>query len=69
VYLSGIGKEPNYFSSVYRVHIREMRATHRVLVEKLVENNHLKDLVLNGKIILKRIFNKILNAVMNHRVS
>jgi hypothetical protein len=36
-----------------------MIPTHRVLVEKLVENNHLKDLGLNGKIILKRIFNKL----------
>jgi hypothetical protein len=35
-----------------------MRAAQRVLIEKPVENNHLKDLGLNGNIILKRIFNK-----------
>jgi hypothetical protein len=39
-----IGKKSNYFYSVYRVYVREMKTAHRVLVEKPVENKQLKDL-------------------------
>jgi len=51
------GSERNPIISL-RFTVRDMRAVSRVLVEKPVENTHLKDLGLNGKIILKRIFNK-----------
>jgi hypothetical protein len=36
----------------------ERRGAYRVLVGKLRERDHLKDLIVDGKIILQRIFKK-----------
>jgi hypothetical protein len=43
----------------------EERGTFRVLVENLRERNHLVDLGVDGKIILRRIFRKWLNLFLS----